>query len=351
MKLLVITQKVSKNDPLLGFFHGWLVEFSKHFESIVAVCLEKGDYDLPANIKVLSLGKEAGKSRITQVGRLYRYVWQERGNYDAVFVHMNQEYVILAGLLWRGMGKKIMMWRNHPYGNILTRLAVLLSHKVFCTSEQSFVFKSAQSAKTTKVIIMPVGIDTSYFVRKPDISKDFNKALYLGRISPVKNIDIIIKSIKAVKDSDTKMGLTVVGDSTDNGSYLDSLKAETNRLGISDSVAFMPSVTNQETPRYYNSYGYSINATQSGSFDKTICEAMACEQIVLTSNPALAGKVDDRLLFKELDAADLAAKLGALSKLPIAELENIGKNLRNFIIKEHSLSCLASDVHTIADSL
>ena len=47
MKLLIITQKVNKIDPILGFFHGWIIEFAKHFESITVICLEKGEYNLP----------------------------------------------------------------------------------------------------------------------------------------------------------------------------------------------------------------------------------------------------------------------------------------------------------------
>ena len=32
MNLLLITQKIDKDDPILGFFHRWVEEFAKHFE-------------------------------------------------------------------------------------------------------------------------------------------------------------------------------------------------------------------------------------------------------------------------------------------------------------------------------
>jgi hypothetical protein len=60
MKLLIITQKVDINDPILGFFHRWIEEFAKHCEKITVICLYKGTYNLPNNVKVLSLGKEEG---------------------------------------------------------------------------------------------------------------------------------------------------------------------------------------------------------------------------------------------------------------------------------------------------
>jgi len=58
MKPLILTQKIDINDDVLGFFHNWIKEFAKHCESVVVVCLRKGEYDLPENVKILSLGKE-----------------------------------------------------------------------------------------------------------------------------------------------------------------------------------------------------------------------------------------------------------------------------------------------------
>jgi len=116
MKLLIITQKVDKDDPILGFFHRWIEEFAKKFDSIIVICLEKGQYNLPKNTKVLSLGKPSsvkaskGKGRrLVYIWNFYKFTWQERKNYDAVFVHMNPVYVILGGLIWKIFKKKITL--------------------------------------------------------------------------------------------------------------------------------------------------------------------------------------------------------------------------------------------------
>ena len=115
-RLLILTQKIDRNDPILGFFHRWVEEFAKHCESVIVVCLQKGEYDLPKNVRVLSIGKEEGGSRMRKIVRyivrFYRYIWHERENYDAVFVHMNPIYVCLAGPWWRLTGRKIALWRS-----------------------------------------------------------------------------------------------------------------------------------------------------------------------------------------------------------------------------------------------
>src|ERR1700722_5572507 len=109
MKLLILTQKVDINDPILGFFHSWINTLSLRFEKVTVICLEKGQYNLPPNVKVLSLGKEYRRSRFNYVKKFYSYIWSERDEYDAVFVHMNQEYVLLGSLFWKLWNKEVMM--------------------------------------------------------------------------------------------------------------------------------------------------------------------------------------------------------------------------------------------------
>ena len=58
MKLLITTQTVNINDPVLGFFHRWLKEFAENCEQVTVICLQVGEYQLPPNVKVISLGKE-----------------------------------------------------------------------------------------------------------------------------------------------------------------------------------------------------------------------------------------------------------------------------------------------------
>ena len=58
MKLLIVTQIVDKNDPILGFFHRWIEEFAKHVEHIEVICLKEGKHKLPSNVHIHSIGKE-----------------------------------------------------------------------------------------------------------------------------------------------------------------------------------------------------------------------------------------------------------------------------------------------------
>ena len=297
MKLLIFAQKIDVNDPVLGFFHRWVVEFSKKCESIIVICLYKGEYNLPNNVKVLSLGKENGESKIKYILNLYKYIWNERKNYQSVFVHMNQEYILLAGLFWRIFGKKIYMWRNHHAGNILTDIASFFCEKVFCTSKFSY------TAKYSKTEIMPVGVDLEIFKPNDNIKRISKSILSIGRISPSKSIHILVDVVKKINDQNIKVD--VYGDPIPKDiQYYNELKEKAGSL-----INFYKGIPNTETVDVYSAHDIFVNLSSSGMYDKTIFEAMACGCIVIASNDNLRGEISDDLIFKQGDTDELKNKI------------------------------------------
>lgn len=333
MRLLIITQKIDRDDPILGFFHRWLEEFAKHCEQVTVIALGTWEYDLPKNVRVFSLGKELRErsdlknsgprsvleeqlQKVRYVLNFYRLIWCERKNYDIVFVHMNQEYVLLGGLFWKLLGKKIMMWRNHAKGGLATRAAVFLSDVVFCTSTQSF------TARFKKTKIMPVGIDTDMFKRDETISRTPNSILFLGRISPVKNVDIFIDALNLLDERGIDFIAGVYGDSLEKDrEYYVNIRKQSARLEQRGKITFHNGIPNTQAPMIYNQYEVFVNATGAGSFDKTILEAAACECLVVVSNQSLKDMSSEQLLFKEGSAVDLAGKLNV-----VLTLANFKKN-------------------------
>ncbi|MBP6942657.1 MAG: glycosyltransferase family 4 protein [Candidatus Buchananbacteria bacterium] len=335
MKLLIITQVVDRRDPVLGFMHRWLQEFSTHFEQLTVICLKQGDYDLPSNVQVFSLGKEVGESRFKYVSKLFKYLWQRHRQYDTVFVHMNQEYVLLAGWWWRLTGKRVYMWRNHPVGNWLTWLAGYFCHRVFCTSPQSF---TAQFPNTK---LMPAGIDTDYFSPDPQLQRSATMVLSIGRISPAKDLETLIKAI-ALVHSALPVTAMIIGDPLpEHQSYADSLRQLVTELNLNEFVSFQAGIANTETVKWYSQAAIFINMSRPGFFDKTIFEAMACECPVIVSNIALKGVIDDRCIFEYHDVEDLAQKIKGLLTLPVAERSQLGQELRTYVHQNHSLKQLA----------
>ncbi len=311
MNLLVCTQKVNKTDTTLGFFHAWILELSKKYTEVSVICLEKGEYDFPENVTVYSLGKEEKESTFQYVFRFYNYIVKFHDTYDSVFVHMNQEYVILGGWYWKLMGKKVYMWRNHPYGNIATRIAVMLSNTVFCTSEQSF------TAQFKKTVIMPAGIDTKIFAPVKSVLRGKNSVCMVGRIAPVKGIGLCLEALKHLIESGIQVSLTVIGSPLPKDvRYYTALKQYVLEHSLSSYIQFEDAVSPESLPEVYSSHEICVNLTEDGSFDKTIVEAAGCGAIPIVSNGFLKGRLPDSCI-TERNAVAIAQSIERVLSGPI----------------------------------
>ena len=329
MKLLIITQKVDVNDPILGFFHGWIEELSKHCESIVVICLYEGKYHLPENVRVLSLGKEKGESRMKYLWNFYEYIWKELENYDKVFVHMNQEYILLGGILWKLFERDIFMWRNHHAGSILTDIAAAFCKKVFCTSKYSY------TAKYKNIEIMPIGINIEKFKPLESVQRTPQSILFLGRISPVKRPDLFIDAIIKLNENNSQIIASIYG----NPLPQDRIYYEGLKVKALNYVDFYKGVSNDETISIYSAHEIFVNLSSSGMYDKTIFEAMACGCLILASNENLRGKINDDFIFRQGDREELIHKLEKLLSYSLEDKQKAVKDLRKFS-EEHSLKKL-----------
>lgn len=335
MKLLIITQIVDLNNPVLGFFHRWIEEFSKHYEKITVICLQKGEYNLPKNVKVLSLGKEQGVSKLKYFWRFYKYIWQERKNYDAVFAHMNMEYVLLGGIFWRILGKKISLWYTHKSVNLKLKISEKLSNVIFSASKESF------KIKTNKLQIVGHGIPIELFKNPNRINYkkgDKLRIISVGRITPIKNLDILIKACGILKKKGLAFEVSLVGPIIDekDKKYFEYLKQLILENNLNKEIKFLGSISNNKIAEYYWKNDLSVNLCPTGGVDKAVLESMASELLTLASNVAFAeyfGKYKDNLMFKKKDTEDLADKIINLtSRIDIDDI----RNFLLFSVKEKS---------------
>jgi len=342
MRLLILTQKIDSDDPVLGFFHTWVEKLSPHFEKISVVCLEKGRYNLPSNIKVYSLGKEAGQNKLKYVSKFFVYIIGLAREYDAVFVHMNQEYVLLGGLFWKLLGKRVYLWRNHPEGSILTRIAVALSYKVFCTSPYSF------TAKYKKTSLLPVGIDTDKFkVTRAQVERKQNSILFLGRMSPIKKPEILIEALSILHKEQVDFQANFYGDPLPKDkTYYASLLEKAASLGLDSKIIFHKAVANDKTPAIYSEHEIFVNLTPTGSMDKTILEATACGCIPIVSNDAYKGIFEDGMLTNG-EHTDLAEKIDFWLKSSSEAKAATSGPIEGYVLEKHSLGALIEQLYVL----
>ncbi len=349
MKLLIITQKVDKNDDVLGFFHDWILEFSRNVEAITVICLQKGEYDLPGNVRVFSLGKENFPlsparpgtfhfrffKKIRHVLIFWKHIWSERGNYDAVFVHMNPEYVILGGLLWKFLNKKIGIWYVHKSVDLKLRLAEKLADFIFSASSESFRLSSR------KINLVGHGIDVGKF-NFADNHESVADIISVGRISPIKNYEVLIEAVRMIKDRDRKIEVRIAGGPVFDSDkiYLNNLEKKIEEYGLTESFRFIGGIPHSEIQDFYKKSRIFVNFSGTGSVDKAVLEAMASGLLVLTSNEAFRGILSDRY-FTSNDPSVIADKLIKLME------SGIDPNLRKYVEENHGLKSLIKKILNI----
>lgn len=337
MRILITTQTVDKNDPALGFFHEWIAEFSRAFDSVTVVCLKEGVHELPANVRVLSLGKEKGSSRLGYVARFYHHVIARLDDYDGVFVHMNPEYVALGGLLWRMLGKKVVLWYLHKSVDLKLRVAERLAHAIATGSAESFRLES------DKVHVLGHGIDTELF--SPGAERPAGGPLSVvtvGRISPSKDYETLIEAIALSRDAI----LSIVGAPATEADreYETRLRRFVSEHGLSGRVRFEGSTSHGEVPDVLRAADVFVNMSKTGSLDKAVLEAMACGLPAVSSNEAFANMLRPfGLTFSEGNASALATVLDRLSA-DRQGLRSLGARLRDIVVTHHGLPRLVGAI-------
>ncbi|QQG37898.1 MAG: glycosyltransferase family 4 protein [Candidatus Kaiserbacteria bacterium] len=338
MRLLILTQAVDRDDPVLGFFHRWIEEFSKKYEKVNVICLGEGRHQLPVNVAVHSLGKERGVSRIEYVLAFYRYIWTLRNEYDAVFVHMNQEYVLLGSLLWLLWGKRVVLWRNHRMGSLLTRIAGALAHVVCFTSPAAYVAHFPRSRR------MPIGIDTERFA--PRGEKSARSVLFLGRLDQVKNADVFVQALRILAEQKVQLHASLYGDPTvPDSQYVREIR--TAAASLAGLLSVHAGVTNEKAAELFASHEIYVNLTPSGSFDKTIGEAMAAGCTVVAYNDAVRSVLPAALFVERPEAQPVASALKVALNLSAEEKEALSKRQRSFVVDTHSLVLLSAKLAEI----
>jgi len=313
MKLLIITQTLDRTDSNLGFFHRWIEEFAKQCDGVEVICLNEGTYDLPQNVGVHSLGKEKGTSRVTRVWRFYKYIFALRQQYDAVFVHMNPEYVVLGGFWWKRWGKKVGLWYAHRSDTRKLRVALTRADYIFTVSKDSFMLP------TPKLRIMGHGIDVEIF--KPQIKEESTqlRIATVGRIAESKHILEMLGVLNELYARKENFLFTVVGDPTTDTERMYAKKVEATLAGVpwKSQARLVGPLPHAQLPEFLQTQDIFFNFSTTGNMDKAGLEALASGVPLLSTNPQFAGLLAPYGLYvPSMNPKEIADGLLAFMKRP-----------------------------------
>jgi glycosyltransferase involved in cell wall biosynthesis len=133
-------------------------------------------------------------------------------------------------------------------------------------------------ASERNLTVIPLGVDTSRFA--PDGDASFRLGLdprdahvvYAGRLSPEKQIDVLLRAIDAARSDDARIKLDVLGE----GPQRNELERTAERLGLDGVVTFHGAVSQEQMRAWYSAASAVVLPSRSEPLGRVMLEAMAC---------------------------------------------------------------------------
>ena len=336
-RLVFVTQQVDPASPVLGATVAKVSALAERLGEVTVIADAAVEGALPANCRVHTFGAA------TRVGRGARFEaalareLRRRPRPAAVVAHMCPIFAVLAAPLARPLGVRVLLWYTHWRASRLLALAERLSSAVISVDRRSFPLDSR------KLVPIGHGIDLARFACAERPKRDVLELLALGRTSPAKGIDTVIRAVAQVPGARlTQHGPSLTEAEILHRGELGQLVAD---LGVADRVTIGDSVPADAVPALLGAADCLVNNMRAGATDKVVYEAAATCLPVLASNPALDGLLPAALRFPRDDPAALAARI---RELAVADRTAIGRDLRLRVERDHGVEGWAERVIEVA---
>ena len=143
------------------------------------------------------------------------------------------------------------------------------------TEKQKQDLEFLDSFKKMNIKVLPLGVDTKIF--KSNLNKNYEnlKALFVGRVNRLKQIEKAITALNFCKEKGLFITLDIIGPIS-NKKYYKELIQLIKQKGLVGEVVFKGNLNQQDLVKYYNEASVLLLPSQHESFGMVITEAMAC---------------------------------------------------------------------------
>jgi glycosyltransferase involved in cell wall biosynthesis len=324
-KLLFVTQQVDPAHPALAATVPKVRALAARVDELVVLADGAVPEALPANCRVRTFRARAKAGRgLRFEAALAAELHGLRGG--AVVAHMCPIYAVLAAPLVRPLGIPLVLWFTHWRANRLLRMA----------DERSFPLPSR------KVRAIGHGIDLDEFPCAEPREIDTLRVLALGRYSPAKGLETMLRALAQVDDT----RLVVHGPALTEYERLHRvellrLAAELRLVG---RVHLEDAVPRAQVPGLFAENDVLVNNMRAGAPDKVVYEAAASCLPVVASNPVFDSFLDAVWQFPCDDPAALAERLRAFAVLDRPARARLGRTLRDRVAERHSVDSWADGI-------
>lgn len=181
------------------------------------------------------------------------------------------------------------------------RLVHAVDRIVAATEHERRLLTQIYRAPAQRVSVIPLGVDLERFAPRPQaearaalgIDPEERMILAIGRIEPLKGLDILIRALAQLSDR-RHVVLSIIGGDDRTVADVARLRQLAAELGVADAVRFLGSRPHEVLPAYYNAADVVAVPSFYESFGLVAVEAMASGVPVVASRVGgLASTVAD----------------------------------------------------------
>lgn len=258
-----------------------------------------------------------------------------------------------------GYGKKHVTWvhcdlmKNHwtvdacSYrGNMEERIYNMMDRIVFVSGDAKDALNRMYTIKKEQTVLYNP-IDMEEINRKAgekEVVKSKTTLCTVCRLVPVKNIGLLLKAVKRIKDDGLDAEVWIVGD----GYMMKELKSQAESMNLKDEVKFLGFMRNPYP--YMKAADIYISTSDSEGYPLTVCEAICLGKPVISTRTTggteilnngeyglMAGHDEEsvyrciKLLLENREEMDRYAGLSALRAKDINNADNFMKEIESIV--------------------
>ena len=265
-------------------------------------------------------------------------------------------------IIWGLRATNVNFKEYAVFSGMVYRLNAFLSQwvdRIICNSWSGIEYHSSLGYKWGNMVVVPNGIDISFFRHRLSESKILRESwglpldAYLigrvGRLDQMKDYSTFLKAAAIISDRKKEVYFAIVGEGTKE------IKADlvhlSRSLGIGDRVIWLGPQEN--LPPLYSTFTMSCSSSYGESFPNVIAESLACE------TPCVATDVGDSvrvlgpggIVVPPKNPSALANAFEEMLSLSEKSLGEIGKKGRNHICQKFGIEKMVRDTENILISL
>ncbi len=344
MRLLMMTQAIDLDHPVLGFTHSWVNAMAQQVDQLHILTRLAGRHNLAENITLHAYDSPnqpdaPWQRHLFYHRKFYELIW--RKEVDALFVHMIPKWVIMAAPYAKLRNIPMVMWYTHGAISWQYRLAHKLIDHGMTASPLSYPLW-----EDGKVTALGHGIDTAQFSlqAKPIKVEDAPfQILTIGRLTAVKQHHILIQIIdKLVHEHGQNIHCRIVGGQSrpEDTAYHQKLITLIKTLNLENHITLTGVIPYESILAEYAAADLFINLSLSTGLDKVVLEAMACGVPSITNNNTfrpMLQTVDPQLMISLDDEEGIVDSILHIMRSTDDTRRIMNRHLRQVVIEDHDV--------------